>query len=274
MRRQSQVALVTGAARGQGRAQALRLARAGCDIIAIDVCADIPGIPYPMARPADLSELVTAVMATGRRALGFRADVRNPEDLKNAVENGVGALGGLDIVVANAGVFAAGKTWEMPQEAWETLLAVNLSGAWNTARATLPHLMARGQGVLVFVGSIASLRGIDNLAAYAASKHGLVGLMRSLAIELAPYSIRVNAVCPTNVNTPLLHNEAMYELFCPDPVAREEEALQQAFGRVNAMPIPWVEPEDVAEAVAWLASDSARFVTGTLLPVDAGALLR
>jgi (+)-trans-carveol dehydrogenase len=265
------VALITGAGRGQGRAQALRLAGEGVDVIAVDLCADIPEIPYSMASSADLAETVAAVTSTGRRALGLTADVRDPASIAGAVDQGVAALGGLDIVVANAGVFAAGKAWEMSQETWDALLAVNLTGAWNTARASIPHLIAREAGVMVFVASIAGVKGIDNLAGYAASKHGLIGLMRTLAIELAPHQIRVNAVAPTNVSTPLLHNEVTYQLFVGE--AADEGELRQAFGTVNVMPVPWIEPQDVAAAVAWLASDAARYVTGVVLPVDAGALL-
>lgn len=241
--------------------------------MAVDLCADIPEIPYPMATAADLAVTIDAIAAKGRRALALQADVRDPASLAQAVEAGTATLGGLDIVVANAGAFAAAKAWETPQGVWEALLAVNLTGAWNTARTTIPHLMARGSGAIVFVGSIAAVKGIDNLSAYAASKHGVIGLMRTLAIELAPYNIRVNAVCPTNVNTQILHNDAMYRLFAPDPAVRDEEGLQRAFSSINTMPVPWIEPEDVAEAVVWLTSQAARFVTGAVLPVDAGALL-
>jgi SDR family mycofactocin-dependent oxidoreductase len=266
-------ALVTGAARGQGRAEALRLARDGYDLLLVDLCADIAGIPYPLARPEDLAETARLAARAGRRVEARRADVRDAAGLAAAVADGAGALGGLDAVVANAGVFAAAPVAETVSETWQALLDTNLSGAWNTARAALPILFERGAGAIVFVASIAGLKGIENLGAYAAAKHGVIGLMRTLAIEMAPRRIRVNAVCPTNVGTDLLHNEAMYRLFVPGDPRPDDDALRAAFQTVNRMPVPWIEPEDVAEAVAWLLSDAARFVTGTALAVDAGALL-
>jgi SDR family mycofactocin-dependent oxidoreductase len=267
------VALVTGAARGQGRAQALRLARAGYDLILLDLCADIPAIPYPLATPEDLAATAAAAEAAGSRVVARRTDVRRAADLSQAVAEGAAALGGLDAVVANAGVFAASPAWETPPETWQVLLEVNLGGAANTVRAAVPLLLERGRGAVVFVASIAGIKGIANLGAYAASKHGVIGLMRTLAAELAPHHIRVNAVCPTNVGTDLLHSDPMYRLFVPDEARRDEAALRAAFQSVNRMPVPWIEPGDVAEAVAWLLSDAARYVTGAALPVDAGALL-
>lgn len=272
MKPQPKVALVTGAARGQGRAEACRLARDGYDLLLVDLCADIPGIPYPLARPEDLAETARLVADAGRRVEARRADVRDAAALETAVAEGAAALGGLDAVVANAGVFAAAPVAETDPGTWQAILDTNLGGAWNTARAALP-LLLEGGGAMVFVASIAGLKGIENLGAYAAAKHGVIGLMRTLAIEMAPRGVRVNAVCPTNVGTDLLHNEAIYRLFVPNDPHRDDAALRTAFQMVNRMPVPWIEPEDVAEAVSWLLSDAARFVTGTALAVDAGALL-
>lgn len=266
------VAFITGAARGQGRAFAERLAADGMDILAVDVCGDIEGIPYPLASADELAETVAAVESLGRRALAVRADVRDLAAVEAAVERAVAELGSVDVVVANAGVFAAAHAWETSEEVWSAVLGSNLTGAWHTARATVPHLLERGSGSLVFVSSIAGVKGIEHLGAYAASKHGVVGLMRTLAVELAPHHIRANAVCPSNVGTLILHNESTYRLFRPDG-ERDDEALRAAFASVNKMPVPWIEPDDVAGAVAWLVSDEARFVTGAVLPVDAGALL-
>lgn len=266
------VAFITGAARGQGRAFATRLAAAGMDIAAVDICADITGVPYAMATEADLAETIARVESAGGHALPLRADVRDPDALEAAATTTVEKLGGIDVVVANAGVFAAAKAWETGTEMWQAVLDVNLSGAWHTARATVPHLRERGAGSLVFISSIAGIKGIENLGAYSASKHGVIGLMRTLAVELAPEHIRVNAVCPSNVGTDILHNESTYQLFRPGG-ERDEASLREAFTRVNKIPIPWIEADDVAEAVAWLASDQARYVTGVVLPVDAGALL-
>ena len=266
------VALITGAARGQGRAFAVRLAAAGMDIVAIDVCADVPGIAYSMAGETDLEQTAAAVRAAGRRVLTIRADVRDAAALVDAANDAVTQLGGIDAVIANAGVFAAAHAWETSQEVWDTVLGINLTGTWNTARATIPHLRERRAGSLLFVSSIAGVKGIEHLGAYAASKHGVVGLMRTLAVELAPDHIRVNAVCPSNVGTDILHNELMYQLFRPGG-ERDEASLREAFASVNKMPVPWIEPDDVAAAVAWLVSDEARYVTGVVLPIDAGALL-
>jgi SDR family mycofactocin-dependent oxidoreductase len=266
------VAFITGAARGQGRAFALRLARAGMDIAAVDICADIEGVPYPLATEPDLAETVAGIEAAGRRALPLVADVRDAQAIDDAARRTADELGGVDVVVANAGIFAAAKSWATDDATYHAIIDVNLSGAWHTAQATLAHLRGRGSGSMVFVSSIAGVKGIDHLSAYAASKHGVVGLMRTLAVELAPQGIRVNAVCPSNVGTDILHNESMYQLFRPGG-ERDEASLREAFSTVNKIPIPWIEPEDVAEAVAWLVSDEARFVTGVVLPVDAGALL-
>ena len=266
------VAFVTGAARGQGRAFALRLATAGMDVAVVDACRDVEGVPYPMATEGDLAQTVAQIERAGARALPVRADVRDAAALEAAADETVEAFGGIDVVVANAGVFAAAKSWETDPQVWQAVLGVNLTGAWQTARATVPRLRERGAGSLIFVSSIAGVKGIEHLGAYAASKHGVVGLMRTLAVELAPEGIRVNAVCPSNVGTDIIHNESTYQLFRPDG-ERDEEALREAFTTVNKIPIPWIEPEDVADAVAWLASDEARYVTGIVLPVDAGALL-
>lgn len=267
-----QVAFITGAARGQGRAFARRLAAAGMDIAAVDICDDIEGVPYALATESDLAETVAGIEDEGARALPLVTDVRDQEALAAAAQRTSEELGGIDVVVANAGVFAAAKTWETDAATYRAVVEVNLDGAWNTVQATVPHLREQGSGSMVFVSSIAGVKGIDHLGAYAASKHGVVGLMRTLAVELAPQGIRVNAVCPSNVGTDILHNESMYQLFRPGG-ERDEASLREAFATVNKIPIPWIEPEDVADAVAWLVSDEARFVTGVVLPVDAGALL-
>ncbi len=266
------VAFITGAARGQGRAFAERLAADGMDIVAVDICDDIGGVSYPLATPDDLALTEAAVKAAGRRVLTVRADVRESAAMKETAERAVAELGSIDVVVANAGVFAAAHAWDTSEEVWSAVIGSNLTGAWHTARATVPYMLEQGSGSLVFVSSIAGVKGIEHLGAYAASKHGVVGLMRTLAVELAPHHIRANAVCPSNVGTLILHNESMYRLFRPDG-ERDDESLREAFASVNKMPVPWIEPDDVAGAVAWLVSDEARFVTGAVLPVDAGALL-
>jgi SDR family mycofactocin-dependent oxidoreductase len=271
---QGKVALITGAARGQGRAHALHLASLGADLALVDICGDVAGVPYPLATPEDLDATASSAAALGRRVLTFRADVRDAAAMEAAAAAAAEDLGGIDVVVANAGVFAASKAEDTTPEAWEALLSVNLTGAWITARAAIPHLRARGGGALVFIASVAALKGIEHLAAYGAAKHGVLGLMKTLAVELAPAGIRVNAVCPTNVDTTILHNPHTYALFAPETAEPHPERLAEAFGSVNTMPVPWIAADDVAAAVGWLVSDDARFVTGIALPVDAGALLR
>ena len=260
------VALVTGAARGQGRAHALALARAGADVIACDLAADRPTVPYRLATESDLDETALAVRETGRRCTTVRADAASVEQMAEAVAR-AGELGVLEVVCANAGVISFGRSWELTEAQWDQVVATNLKGVWATCRAAVPGLIERGRGgSIVITGSAASLRGYPGISHYAAAKHGVIGLMRSLAIELAPHRIRVNCVLPGGVRTPMGTAEAMQGWLAAEPAAsRALTAL---------LPVDLVEPEDVSEAVAWLASDAARFVTGVVLPVDAGVQLR
>ncbi|MET9220910.1 mycofactocin-coupled SDR family oxidoreductase [Streptomyces sp. NPDC008079] len=270
---EGKVALVTGAARGQGRSHAIRLAQEGADIIAVDVVSQIDSVPYPMATPDDLAETVREVEKLDRRIVAAQADVRDFEALKAAVDTGVAQLGRLDIVSANAGIFSFGTMSELDEQVFQDMIEVNLTGVWHTAKAAIPHIKAGGNGgSIVLTSSTAGLMAMENIGHYVAAKHGVVGLMRTLALELAPDSIRVNSVHPTSVDTPMIQNSATYELFASDlPVAeRTKENLGPRFGSMNALPIPWVEPVDISNAVLWLASDEARYVTGVTLPIDAG----
>jgi SDR family mycofactocin-dependent oxidoreductase len=270
------VAFVTGAARGQGRSHALRLAQEGADIIAVDICAQIDSVPYAMATPADLAETVKQIEALDRRIVATQADVRDYGAVKAAVDEGVAQLGRLDIVAANAGIFSLGTLDELPENLWQDMLDVNLTGVWHAAKAGIPHLRAAGGGAIILTSSTAGLEALPNMGHYVAAKHGVVGLMRTLALELAPDMIRVNSVHPTAVNTDMIQNAATYALFAPDltPEQRTKEALSERFATLNALPIPWVEPVDISNAVLWLASDEARYVTGVTLPVDAGELTK
>lgn len=257
---QGRVALVTGAAGGQGKTHCERLAREGASIVAVD-------LPEPVDGERRMDMTVAAVEAAGGHIVTGRADVRDLATLTSVVAGAVSELGRLDIVVANAGVLptptAAG---EVTEEAWSWSLEVNLSGVWHTCQATLPHLRRTGDGgAIVVVNSIFGLRAWPEVIGYVAAKHGTVGLVRGLALELAEERIRVNAVHPTTVNTPMLHALA------PEGVSAEEHAAQ--LRGFNAIPVPWIEPADVSNAVAFLASDEARYITGASLPVDAGALL-
>jgi SDR family mycofactocin-dependent oxidoreductase len=265
------VAFITGAARGQGRSHALRLAQEGADIIAVDICEQIDTVPFPMGTEEDLAQTVKEVEALDRRIVASKADVRDYDGLKAALDAGVAELGRLDIVSANAGITELGTpTVDLDEESWRNTLAVNLTGVWHTCKVAIPHLRAAGGGSMVLTSSGAGLKGMANLAAYVSAKHGVVGLMRTLANELAPDMIRVNSVHPGVVDTPMIQNDAMYKLFRPDLDKPTKEDTTAAFTTLHALQIPWLDAVDISNAVLWLASDEARYVTGVTLPVDAG----
>jgi (+)-trans-carveol dehydrogenase/(-)-trans-carveol dehydrogenase len=270
------VAFITGAARGQGRSHAIRLAQEGADIIAVDILEDVPGIPYAGATEADLAETVKLVEALDRRIVASKADVRNYAALQAAVDDGVAQLGRLDIVSANAGIGTSPHhAWEIDADTWQTMIDINLTGVFNTAKAAIPHLIAGGNGgAIILTSSAAGLQAYENIAHYVSAKHGVVGLMRTLALELAPYMIRVNSIHPTQVDTPMIQNEATYRLFRPDLEHPTREDFAPASQSVNALPIPWVEPVDISNAVLFLASDEGRYITGVTLPVDAGTVIK
>lgn len=266
---EGKVAFITGAARGQGRNHALRLAQEGADIIAVDLCEQIGSVPYDMPTSEDLEETVRLVEDADRRIHASKADVRDPDGLRAALEQGVAEFGPLDIVLANAGIFSvAGPIAEIDDQVWRDMIDVNLTGVFNTLKVAVPHI--NDGGSVIITSSGAGLKGHPNVGHYVAAKHGVVGLMRTLAKELAPRMIRVNSLHPTNVDTPMFANDAMFRLFVPDkPNPGREDVLPAAEG-LNLMPIGWVEPEDITNAVLFLASDESRYVTGVPLPIDAG----
>src|SRR5437868_3477639 len=210
---EGKVAFITGAARGQGRSHAITLAREGADIIAVDLCAQIGSVPYPMATPEDLAETVKEVEAAGRRIVATQADVRDYDAVKQALDDGVAQLGRLDIVSANAGITSYDRAEDLAEQTWQDVIDVNLTGEWHAAKAAIPHLRAGRRGSMILTSSDAGLKPLQNLAHYVAAKHGVIGLMRTLALELAPDFIRVNALAPTTVDTPMVMNEATYRLF-------------------------------------------------------------
>lgn len=273
---EGKVAFVTGAARGQGRSHALRLAQEGADIIAVDLVGQIDSVPYDMARPADLEETVRQVEALDRRIVATRADVRDYDALKSALDAGVAELGRLDIVSANAGIFSFGAMDELSETEFDDMIDVNLKGVWHTAKAAIPHLKANRGGSMILTSSTAGILAIPNIGHYVAAKHGVVGLMKTLALELAPDMIRVNSVHPTSVDTDMIQNAATYALFAPDlpEDQRTREVIGERFGALNVLPIPWVEAIDISNAVLWLASDESRYVTGLQVKVDAGQTLK
>ena len=269
------VAFVTGAARGQGRSHAARLAAEGADIIAVDVCEQLESVPYPMATKADLDETVAAVEAVDRRILARAADVRDLAALRAVVDEGVAQLGRLDVVVANAGIATYAPALDLTELEWDEMIAVNLGGVWRTIRAAVPHIRAHGDGGSVIITSSASgLRAIPNAGHYAAAKHGLVGLMKVLALELGPERIRVNTIHPTTVDTPMTRNDATLDLFLPGQADQSVEAFARIAQRLNVLPVPWIQPEAVSNLVAFLACDEGQFITGAAIPVDAGMAVR
>jgi SDR family mycofactocin-dependent oxidoreductase len=266
-----QVAFITGAARGQGRSHAVTLAREGADIVALDFCQDIDSNPFPLATPDDLDETQRLVEATGRRCLKIRGDVRSAEDMEAAAEQTLETFGQVDIVLANAGIMPIGPTWELSQAEFRDVLDVNVTGVWQTCRVFIPSMMERRRGCIVMTGSTCAFKGFPNLGSYVASKHAVNGLMRTLAVELAPHRIRVNSVNPTVVKTPMVLNDTLKTLFAGDgPELSDEEYLAMQ-AKPNLLPVV-LDPEDISNAILWMVSNSARYVTGVALPIDAGFL--
>lgn len=266
---EGQVAFITGAARGQGRAHAVRLAEEGADIIAVDICQQMKTVGYKMSTREDLDETVSLVEGLGRKIFAAVADVRDGDALQAAFDEGSSALGGVTIVVANAGVGPGAVA--PPEEQWQEVVDVNLKGVWNTGRVAIPSMIeqARG-GAIVLTSSTGAVVGsptnYPGMLAYNASKHGVLGLMRSWANYLGPYNIRVNSVAPTTVRTPMANNGNVAQIL--------QHAPELTLALTNALPVEAVEARDVANAVAWLVSDEARYVTGSLIPVDAGNINR
>ena len=270
------VALITGAARGQGREHARVLASEGASIIALDICRQIDSVPYPLATTAELEETVEIVEGCGARAFGRSVDVRDLDGLSAAVNEGVSVLGRLDIVCANAGICSLGTIADMTATMWQDMIDVNLTGVWNTCKVAVPFLLANGRGgSIVITSSVAGLKGMANIGHYVAAKHGLVGLMRTLVNELGPSNIRVNTVHPTNVDTPMIQNDSIRALYLPDDQDRTREKFARASqDALSLLPIPWIDPIDVSNAVLFLVSDEARYITGATLPIDAGMLAK
>lgn len=270
------MALITGAARGQGRSHAVGLAREGADVIALDACSDIESVGYPLASEADLDATAEAVRHLGRRCLTTVVDVRDAEGLDRAVADGIEDMGRLDVVVVNAGILSPSPALTMSPQVWQQTIDVNLTGAWNTCRSVIGPMVEQGSGgAIVLTSSVAGLRGLTNMVNYTAAKHGVVGIMKALAQELAPHRIRVNSVHPTSVETPMIINQGVYELFSPDgdPTTARDK-LAEAMTPLHPLgSVPWIQPQDVTNAVIFLVTDESRYITGVSLPIDAGNLL-
>jgi SDR family mycofactocin-dependent oxidoreductase len=263
---EGKVAFVTGAARGQGRASAVALAREGAGIAALDVARPLPYPGYALGSRDDLAGLAAQCRSLGGDCLTFEADVRDDAAVTAAVGETVRRFGRIDILFNNAGICAYGLAHELTEDAWDAMLDINLKGSWIVARRVIPVMIAQRSGVIINNSSVAGLRGMGRLSHYAASKWGLTGLTKSWAIELAPYGIRVNSLHPTGVNTPMNDGLAALEGLTPAEIAERSAG--------NLLPVPWVEPEDVAAAVCYLASDDARYITGSQFVIDAGLLSR
>ena len=268
---EGKVAIVSGAARGLGRSIAVRLAEEGAHIIAIDACRPVHTAPYDMSSPDDLEHTAKLVTDLDRRVLTAEVDVRDLGRLREAVREGVSLLGGIDIVCANAGIASFAPALDMDEDMWREMIDINLTGVWKTIKAAVAPMVEGGRGgAVIITSSVAGLMGFPNLSHYAAAKHGLVGLMRTLAQELAPNMIRVNTVNPTTADTDMVMSDPFYRLCRPDLAEPGREDMAQAAIGLNLLPVPWIEACDVSNAVAWLASDEARYVTGVALPIDAG----
>jgi SDR family mycofactocin-dependent oxidoreductase len=273
---EGKVAFISGAARGQGRSHAVRLAEEGADIIAVDICGPIDNLAYPHSTPEDLAETVELVKAQNRRIVAAEVDVRDHDALKALVDSGVEQLGRLDIIVANAGVGTDGrKLHKIRENVWQDMIDINLSGVWHTVKAGVPHILSGGNGgSIVLTSSVGGRKAYPNTGHYIAAKHGVIGLMRAFAVELGQDMIRVNAVLPSQVSTTMVMNDSTYRLFRPDLPNPGPDDFAPISQMMHTLPVPWVDAIDISNAVLFLASDESRYITGVSLPVDAGALLK
>ena len=268
---QGKVALITGAARGQGRSHAVRLAQEGADIIAVDLCGSVDTVGYPLATADDLAQTVDLVKEAGGRIVAAEADVRDLDALSAAVARGVEELGRLDIVCANAGILTMGMSHELSEEQWRTIVDINLTGAWHTSKVATPYLIGQGEGgVLIFTSSTMGLKGGPFASAYSATKHGIVGLAKSLAMELAQFRIRSNVLHPTTVRSPMIDNPVTLKSFRPDLEAPTSDDATPILQMLNLINEPWIEADAVSEAVLYLSSKAGENITGISLPIDLG----
>jgi len=267
---------ITGAARGMGRAHALAFAREGARLVLCDACRQYSTVPYALAQPEELASLASEIEQMGRPVLAEQVDVTNLAAMSALAERAQRELGPIDILVANAGLYSFAPSWELTEEQWDETVNVDLKGVWITCKVCIPQMLSRRSGKIICISSTAGLKGMAHLAHYVAAKHGVLGLVKTLAIELAPYNINVNAVCPTSVDTAMCRNQALYDAFAggPGPLATYEHMLE-LMNQLNLFPDRnLLPPEAISAAVLWLASEEARHLTGCALPVDAGYLTR
>jgi SDR family mycofactocin-dependent oxidoreductase len=270
------VVFITGAAHGMGRSHALAFAREGARIVMCDACHQYRTVPYPLAQSEELASLASEIEQMGRPVLAAEVDVTDLTAMQALVGQAQRELGPIDILVANAGIYSFAPSWELTEEQWDETVNVDLKGVWISCKVCIPHMLSRCSGKIICISSTAGFKGMANLAHYVAAKHGVLGLVKTLAIELAPYNINVNAACPTSVDTAMLSNQALYDVFAggPGPLATHEHMLE-LMNQLNLFPDRGLlAPEDISSVVLWLASDEARHLTGCALPVDAGYLTR
>ncbi len=264
------VVLITGGARGQGRSHALRFAREGADVAFCDIAGQIDTVPYGMAKESDLTDTVKMVEDLDRRCVGVRADVRDRGQVESFVEQARTELGRVDFLLANAGIFSFSTVAEMDDATWDDMIGTNLTGVFNAMRAVLPIMIEQNYGRIVATSSMAGKAGFGNVGHYVATKWGVIGLVKSVAMEVGANNITVNAVCPTTVDTDMIQNQAAYKLFLPDQAEVAKEDAATAFQALNTIPVPWVETIDISNTMAFLCSDEARYITGETIAVAAG----
>lgn len=273
---QNRTVFITGAARGMGRSHALAFAREGAQLVLCDTDRHYETVPYPLAQPTELTSLAHEIEALGRPVIAEQVDVTDLVALQHLVKRSLERFGVIDVVVANAGLYSFAPSWELTEAQWDETINVDLKGVWLTCKVCIPQMLPRRSGKIICISSTAGFKGMANLAHYVAAKHGVIGLVKTLAIELAPYNINVNAVCPTSVDTTMCNNQALYDVFAggPGPQATHEHMLE-LMNQLNLFPDrDLLPPEAVSSAVLWLASEEARHLTGCALPVDAGYLTR
>ena len=268
------VVVITGGARGQGRSHAVEFARLGADIAVCDLCHDLGSVGYPLATPDDLAETVRLVEEQGRRCLSSVTDVRDLDATLAFVEEAHAALGSTDILIANAGVSSLGSISTMTAAEWSETIDTNLTGVFNAMRAVAPHMRRARWGRMVGISSMMGRSSSPGIAAYVASKWGVIGLVKSVAFELAHFGVTVNAIAPGNVSTPMIHNDTLYGLMRPDLEHPTAEDVAPGMAALHVQPVPWIEPEEITAAVVFLASEGARHITGSVIDVDAGASAR